>query len=172
MENKMPDNECGGCTACCTVMPIVSEDFCKQAGKTCEHCLPGVGCGIYEKRPKACQVFLCGWRFDPWLGSRPEYRPDRLGVMFSKDAEGNMSVWEVTPGALDDPRVNYIVNRIKGRCNPGMGVRRYPRGVIDNDVLDLKYMDQRGIYKAPEGGWYWKPLGNKDYIATKEDGHA
>jgi hypothetical protein len=83
-------------------MPVLSEEFCKAPGKPCDHLVPG-GCGIYADRPPACRVWHWVWREDGWLWSRPEYRPDRLGVMFSA-AAGDLSIWEAV---LWDAEVNY-----------------------------------------------------------------
>jgi hypothetical protein len=94
--------------------------------------------------------------------------------MFSKQHDTDdcdaITVWEVTPGALEDPRVGYIINRIKGQLHaPDLGVRRYPLGVLDNGVLDPAFIDpQTGIYQFPHTDWYWKDLGNNEYIATKK----
>ena len=66
---------CGSCTACCTVVSVPALN--KAAGVRCQH-LTANGCGIYEDRPSACQVFDCGFRV---LGLAPRLRPDRAGFM-------------------------------------------------------------------------------------------
>jgi hypothetical protein len=156
---------------------VISEEFCKQAGKPCQHLIPG-GCGIYAARPPVCCDWLCAWRCDGWLGSHPEYRPDRLGVMFSrcKDADGadHLSVWEVTPGALADPRVQYILNRIKGRYKvPRLGARRYLLGVLDNEPCVpemLANIQGGGMLVHKHTAWRWQPLGDNNFIAVKVEG--
>src|SRR5438128_1437727 len=70
-------NHCGGCTVCCTALPIV-EDFTKPAGVTCQHCT-STGCGIYETRYPICRTFLCGWLLLPGLDE--SWRPDRSGIL-------------------------------------------------------------------------------------------
>src|SRR4051812_35852125 len=55
----LPKTDCGGCTVCCTALPIV-EDFTKPAGVTCQHCTSS-GCGIYATRYPICRTFVCGW---------------------------------------------------------------------------------------------------------------
>jgi hypothetical protein len=90
--------------------------------------------------------------------------------MFSNDGTGdNISVWEVTPGGRDDPRVQYIINRIKGRYkNPDLGVRRYPLGVLDNDPCTPempKHVEDGAVVRS-DTGWEWTDLGNDDCIAT------
>ncbi len=67
---------CGGCTACCTVLPIT--EFAKPSGITCRHCT-ATGCGIYETRYAICRTFLCGWLLLPALDET--WRPDRSGIL-------------------------------------------------------------------------------------------
>src|SRR5262249_13836317 len=97
---------------------------------------------------------------DGWLGSRPDYRPDRLGVMFSESG-GALTIWEVTPGALADPRVDHIKNRLKNRYKaPGLGVRRYPLTVLD-DLIPATEMLSRcknGVLAPAEQTHHWQPL--------------
>jgi hypothetical protein len=110
-------------------MPI--PDLGKPAGKRCEH-LCANGCGIYADRPEVCRTWYCTWREDAWFGARAEYRPDRLGAMFSH-FEGAMSVWEVKPGALNDRRVDYIKKRLRQKYKvPRLRVNRYPLHVLDH----------------------------------------
>src|ERR1700733_6764396 len=82
-ETFMNKNECGECRACCVVLPIVEPDFNKPAGEPCKH-LCDKGCSIFGQPtwPKLCRDYLCVWRVDGWLGKRPNYRPDKLGVVF------------------------------------------------------------------------------------------
>jgi hypothetical protein len=167
MSYKYPNNECGGCTACCTVLPICDEEMLKQAGTTCEHCT-GSGCGIYDTRPQLCRDYLCGWRRDEWLGSRPDYRPDRLGVMFNftETHRGGsaLGIWEVNPGALNDPRLRYIVSKINSRYQNDPLIRRYPLHVLDNEKMDLQYLEG-AEYQNPYQTYHFRQLGPKDYIA-------
>jgi len=100
--------ECGGCTACCTVMQV--DALVKPRHTPCPH-LSGNGCGIYRSRPAECQTFTCFWLID---GSLPDsVRPDRCGLMvwtkrsgfgqaFGSDETPFLTLAEeVTPGALD-----------------------------------------------------------------------
>jgi hypothetical protein len=47
---------------------------------------PQTGCGIYDKRPRMCQQFYCGWRLG--LGEDHE-RPDRTGVILDLAGSGS-----------------------------------------------------------------------------------
>jgi hypothetical protein len=70
------ENTCGTCTVCCLALRI--DEFGKQAGAMCQHCIPE-GCGIYESRYEVCRGFLCGWRIVSALGN--DWRPDRSGIL-------------------------------------------------------------------------------------------
>jgi len=81
-----PANECGECRQCCTTAEVVSGTWRKEAHKPCEH-LCKKGCGIYFDRPRACAEYKCLW-LQSQGGNRPmpaTMRPDRLGIIFSKN---------------------------------------------------------------------------------------
>jgi hypothetical protein len=65
--------ECGECSLCCKVLSIA--ELSKPAGKWCEHCSPGKGCQIYERRPQECREFACEWLTDLQFGD--EWKPSR-----------------------------------------------------------------------------------------------
>jgi hypothetical protein len=75
-----PGKSCGGCTACCSSLPVKEIDL--EAFAQCPHLLSfpdvRVGCGIYPTRPWSCRQWSCSWLISD-LG--PEFRPDRLGVV-------------------------------------------------------------------------------------------
>jgi hypothetical protein len=75
-DQTAPRTDCGGCTVCCTALPI--EEFAKPSGITCRHCT-ATGCGIYETRYSICRTFLCGWLLMPQLDE--SWRPDRSGIL-------------------------------------------------------------------------------------------
>ena len=91
-----PIRRCGDCTLCCTVMGV--DDYPSMPK------LPGVrcpdvcsrGCRIYLARPKSCREFACIWV----QGGLPkEFRPDKIGVVFSTDETGERLL-----GHIDDRR--------------------------------------------------------------------
>ena len=62
----MQNRKCGDCNMCCKVYGIDSgfyeEDkthVFKKDYEWCKHCEVGVGCKIYETRPKVCKDFSC-----------------------------------------------------------------------------------------------------------------
>lgn len=95
-------NSCGDCTACCTVIGV--EELGKGNFCQCPH-LTESGCSIYEKRPTSCRAYACVWRlgvfelakdeihsryekegptwWESFSPSQSQYRPDKLGVLFT-----------------------------------------------------------------------------------------
>jgi hypothetical protein len=85
---------CGSCSLCCKVVSI--EEFNKPAGKWCQHCKPGNGCGIHAMRPFVCRSFYCEWMISKGLG--PEWRPERAKFLLSKSGELVHLIAHVDPG--------------------------------------------------------------------------
>jgi hypothetical protein len=164
MKNARPNNECGECTACCVVMPVGSVEFSKSAGVPCKH-LCQRGCGIYDQRPPVCREWHCLWRTDPWLGSKPDYRPDRLGVMFSV-CDGRLTIWEVRPGTVMDQKVDYIKNRLLHNAKVGRGgVTRYPLNVLSE--FSEPVADDYPQMQLPPATLTWKNMGNNDLVLVR-----
>jgi hypothetical protein len=90
-----PGRDCGTCTLCCKVYDVPS--LAKPAGKWCQHCLPGRGCGIHETRPDHCRAFFCLWMTETFLG--PEWKPDRSKFVISVDPVSRYMMVQVDPGA-------------------------------------------------------------------------
>jgi hypothetical protein len=79
MDETLLDRPCGECSVCCTYKPIDTPELSKAPGLTCQHCLAGGGCGIYETRFEICRTYRCAWKIHGWL---PEaIRPDRSGIL-------------------------------------------------------------------------------------------
>jgi hypothetical protein len=117
------NNQCGGCTACCRIVPIGELGIKKYAG--CPHVRPpwhaaGPGCGVptgYERRPYSCKAWSCLWLRSEWA---PELRPDRLGIVVDENMDlievdgfktPAAQIW-VLPGHEDDwqkPEPNNII---------------------------------------------------------------
>lgn len=70
---------CGGCQACCTMIPVeLVPDMIKPAGTRCVHQCSH-GCAIYDERPTPCAVWSCRWLFDPDTAAMK--RPDKSGYV-------------------------------------------------------------------------------------------
>lgn len=74
-------NDCGTCTACCTLFPI--EPIGKPVNTHCPHC--DGGCSIYEDKPQTCTDFECAYLQGKNV---PEsLSPDKCGVIFTKKSD-------------------------------------------------------------------------------------
>ena len=70
--------QCGDCTLCCKLIPVKELD--KPRSVWCQHCEPGKGCMIYEKRPEECRNWSCQWLYD---GEMPEeIQPHKVKCVF------------------------------------------------------------------------------------------
>lgn len=146
-------NVCGECRACCIILPIAEPGFVKAAGVPCNH-LCTSGCSLYgsETMPDLCRGYYCVWRMDKWFENRPDYRPDKLGVILQGHMD-RLTLFEVSPNSLSKSSVQYIKNRQrKGRTvmlypyGIGFGVDLNPAtikdGMCDDSDLDVKWEDQ------------------------------
>ena len=67
---------CDGCNMCCYIPGINEPTLQKKEWVMCQNCDVGVGCKIYEDRPKPCRTFDCSWI----KGETPiEWKPDKVG---------------------------------------------------------------------------------------------
>jgi Fe-S-cluster containining protein len=89
-----PGRDCGTCTLCCKVYDV--PDLQKPAGKWCQHCTPGRGCGIHETRPGHCRSFFCLWMTEGWLG--PEWKPEVAKFVLSIDPLSRYMMVQADPG--------------------------------------------------------------------------
>jgi hypothetical protein len=116
---------CGDCQACCTVVGV--QELSKPHWTRCRHQCTA-GCAIYEERPRSCRGYSCLWAAGLLDGDEVR-RPDRLGVIFDLRTKGStasdsvrpgdqvlIQAWEVWPGALDQPAVASLVDRIAEKC--------------------------------------------------------
>ena len=98
-------SHCGSCTACCRIFAIPEIDN-KPAGQWCQHCAVGVGCRVYQQRPKVCVDFKCLWllsreREDPGEHFPEMLRPDQCKVVFSASTNENIMAATTMPGSPD-----------------------------------------------------------------------
>ena len=99
---------CGTCTACCfifAVPAVPTRDY-----EWCQHCTPGVGCGIYDARPEDCRAFYCLWRMG--FGGDID-RPDRHGVVMDLQVEGDQRVVRVwQPQQLQERKLKSALRMV------------------------------------------------------------
>jgi len=102
---------CGSCTMCCFVFEVPAvptRDY-----EWCQHCAVGVGCGIYQDRPRDCASFYCLWRMG--FGA-DEDRPDRHGVVMdlqSKLVDGQVVVRVWRPRQLQERRLKSAARSVR-----------------------------------------------------------
>jgi hypothetical protein len=74
LETK-PARSCGGCTACCKLLPV--RELQKPANTKCRHQTFAKGCGVYHKpgMPPSCMLWTCRWLINNDTGHMS--RPDR-----------------------------------------------------------------------------------------------
>jgi hypothetical protein len=90
---------CGTCTLCCKLLGVPDLTV---PGKWCEHCDPGHGCAIYDRRPQQCRDFECGWLANHL--HNPDFRPDRLHMIISAESEPLQAfIVHVDPAYPDAP---------------------------------------------------------------------
>jgi len=125
MNRLVPGRDCGGCTVCCRVPPVDSDDFQKQSGVLCHHCHEGEGCGIHATRPVVCRDWYCGWRVLPNLGD--EWRPDRSEILIVPE-------YEDIPGAfVERPGLKFVIT---GSHSAALQPRfiKYVAALVDADI--------------------------------------
>ena len=96
-----PGCSCAGCSFCCKLLGIA--EITKPAGRWCQECAVGEGCGIYATRPAECRTFNCAWLTDPSLPeewapkhSRLVVASSKTGIMVHPDA-GRANAWRKDP---------------------------------------------------------------------------
>ena len=67
---------CEDCNMCCKLPEINYFEKKKKSHKWCENCEIGVGCKIYEKRPKGCRDFTCAY-----IENFTDLKPNKVGFI-------------------------------------------------------------------------------------------
>lgn len=115
----MVDRTCGTCNACC-IAPKV--DGVNEAWTRCPHLKDHPSkhsCLIYDKRPDICQKFECVWlQKHNWDSMPNAMRPDKCGVMLTGEEDGSVKVWELWDGAVSQPYVLMVLQRIMNNGTP------------------------------------------------------
>ena len=95
------NRKCDGCNLCCYIPSIDEPTLKKEEWTMCQNCDVGVGCKIYEDRPKPCRTFDCSWI----KGETPvEWKPDKVGFFATGHMEKVMTLFA-------DPKMLYQVER-------------------------------------------------------------
>ncbi len=106
---------CDGCNMCCYIPYIDEPTLKKEEWTMCQNCDVGVGCKIYEDRPKPCRTFDCSWI----KGETPvEWKPDKVGFFATGHMEKVMTLFA-------DPKMLYQVERTLREYGTGRYVIRY-----------------------------------------------
>lgn len=128
---------CGTCTLCCKVYTVPAID--KAAGRWCQHCTPGRGCGIYETRPEQCRDFFCLWMTE---GAIPaEWKAERAKMVLSTFPENGFIYVQVDPGAPQSWKKQPYYRQLHqwAADNLGKGIHVL---VFVNDMATLIMPDQ------------------------------
>jgi hypothetical protein len=130
--------QCGECTLCCKLLPVVSLD--KKANEKCQFQKFHKGCGVYNtsKMPLECHVWNCRWLVNDDTAdlSRPDRShyvvdlfPDWIGIRDNDTGEEQrfevVQIWcdPNHPEAHRDPKLReFLMRRAKERI---IGMIRY-----------------------------------------------
>ncbi len=147
---------CGDCTACCRVFSI--GELKKPAGKWCEHCDIGVGCKIYEARPKTCVDFKCLWLLSTETKESQlplELRPDKCKVVFGPTTKPTiMSATTMTGSPLAWQRKDVqalIARMVRGGCKVVIGAP----GSLTKIMVSESGMREVHMSEPDENGIQW-----------------
>ena len=141
---------CGGCSLCCKLLDIPELE--KPANRWCQHCAPGRGCTIYDKRPQPCRDFACVWLESQHDATPlpPELRPDQCRVVLAfapnrRDVQGYCDPGE--PDAWKAPpvlKLLAIMSRQGLRVMVGNGCEYYAFDRGRARRAELGPLDQSG----------------------------
>ena len=142
MPSLAPGKTCGSCTMCCKLMGIA--ELKKPAWTECVHVAPGIGCRIYQDRPRSCRQFICGWLLDPGMG--PELKPDKCRVIFHQQSGQNIVATcdADHPNAWREPNVLEFLRHLVVSLGPS-------RKVIVMEMGRVWYVTKDGIVPADSG---------------------
>lgn len=148
---------CGGCAACCSVMPV--KEIALAEYTPCKHVAGahekvGVGCRIYETRPYSCCAWSCEWLKSDWP---IEMRPDRFGVVVDENRDlirvnGHempaAQLWAL-PGHEDDWERDAVNALICALIDQGLAVIWHMKGGLARVFLRDPKTGQLGM-SAPQ----------------------
>jgi hypothetical protein len=100
---------CAGCTMCCKLLSVQSLNKPRQ--KWCDHCNIGVGCRIYESRPRECSAFHCQYLLNKELSEA--WKPAYCRMVLDYEPHANRIVVHVDSGRSDAWRREPYYSEIK-----------------------------------------------------------
>ena len=103
---------CGGCTLCCFVFEVKTEDgVLTKPQEWCKNCLVGSGCKVFDTTvPAVCEQWNCAWL--EGMGTE-DHRPDRTQVVMHwrlGKLGRTLEMLEGTPGALSSDYAKQVTN--------------------------------------------------------------
>ena len=145
----VPGRSCGSCTLCCKVMGI--EELNKPVGQWCEHCSPGTGWKIHERKPNQCREFYCAYLLSPHLGE--EWKPERSKMVLVIDEDGMRMVAYVDTQRLSawksEPYYSQLKQWSKNALTKGgqviANVNRRVYLIMPNEDIDLGVLEEDDV---------------------------
>ncbi|TDR94545.1 hypothetical protein [Enterovirga rhinocerotis] len=145
---------CGSCTLCCKVYDVPALE--KPAGRWCDHCKPGRGCGIHATRPDHCRAFFCLWMTQTWLG--PEWKPERAKMVLTVDPVTSFLLVQVDPGAPNAWRGNPYYGHLK----------QWAAGAVARGRQVIVFLNKSATVILPDRDVPLGILGPSDRIVMRE----
>lgn len=104
---------CGECSLCCTLLGVSSID--KPPNQHCPHCPTGKGgCQIYDRQPKQCEGFECGFLTAPLA---VKFRPDNIHfIITGEDRKLRCQFIDVDPKfphATETPNGRFLIGMMR-----------------------------------------------------------
>lgn len=82
----MQTRECGDCSLCCKLPEINYFKTTKKSYQWCKSCDIGLGCKIYDKRPKGCRDFWCLYQ-----KNLIDLKPNKVGFFIFGENESSLN---------------------------------------------------------------------------------
>jgi hypothetical protein len=144
--------ECGTCTLCCKVYDVPALN--KPAGKWCNHCTPGKGCGIRETLPDHCRSFYCLYMTEAWLA--PEWKPEVSKFVITVDPISRFMLVKVDPGQPKAWQKEPYLSQF----------RRWAQAMLPNGHLVIVFVNQHATIVSFDGMTELGIVGVNERIGT------
>lgn len=111
------NRSCEGCTRCCEGWLTANIKGVEMSpGNPCQFVEVGVGCTIYDKRPKEpCKTFSCMWKAD--MSMPEEFKPSVANVLVSQQSVDGIAYLAATETGvrLDSEFLSWFVSHVVSR---------------------------------------------------------